>query len=71
MRRLLWVAVFIAPPFHALEAIDDVDERNNLFNKLVQKMYEAGQAIQAATFLEIDAVIDPAQSRETILKAIK
>ena len=54
-----------------LEAIDDVEERNNLFNKLVQKMYEAGQAIQAATFLEIDAVIDPAQSRETILKAIK
>ena len=34
-------------------------------------MYEAGQAIQAATFLEIDAVIDPAQSRDTILKAIK
>ena len=54
-----------------LEAIDDVEERNNLFNKLVEKMYEAGQAIQAATFLEIDAVIDPAKSRETILKAIK
>ena len=54
-----------------LEAIDDVEERNNLFNKLVEKMYEAGQAIQAATFLEIDAVIDPAKSRETILKVIK
>ena len=54
-----------------LEAIDDAEERNNLFNKLVEKMYDAGQAIQAATFLEIDAVIDPAQSRETILKAIK
>ena len=51
--------------------IDDVEERNNLFNKLVEKMYEAGQAIQAATFLEIDAVIDPAKSRETILKVIK
>jgi acetyl-CoA carboxylase carboxyltransferase component len=32
-------------------------------------MYEAGQAMEAASFLEIDAVIDPSKTRETIIKA--
>ena len=41
-----------------LEAIEDDKEREELFNKLVQKMYDAGRALEAATQLEIDAVID-------------
>ena len=34
-------------------------------------MYEVGQAIEAASFLEIDAVIDPADTRQTVLKAFQ
>ncbi len=54
-----------------LEAIEDKDEREELYNKLVNKMYDAGQAIEAASFLEIDAVIDPADTRSTILNALR
>jgi acetyl-CoA carboxylase carboxyltransferase component len=52
-----------------LEAISDQKEKEILYNKLVDKMYEAGQAMEAASFLEIDAVIDPSKTRETIIKA--
>jgi acetyl-CoA carboxylase carboxyltransferase component len=54
-----------------LESIENVDERKELFDKLVAKMYEVGQAIEAASFLEIDAVIDPAQTRNIVLQAFK
>jgi acetyl-CoA carboxylase carboxyltransferase component len=52
-----------------LEAISDPKEKEILYSKLVDKMYEAGQAMEAASFLEIDAVIDPSKTRETIIKA--
>ena len=52
-----------------LEEIEDLDKRKELFDKLVSKMYEVGQAIEAASFLEIDAVIDPADTREVVIKA--
>ena len=52
-----------------LDAVSDPEEREKLYNKLVDAMYEAGQAIEAAAFLEIDAVIDPSKTRETILKS--
>ena len=54
-----------------LEAVEDENEREELFNKLVQKMYDAGKALEAATQLEIDAVIDPADTRSIILKALE
>ena len=54
-----------------LESIEDLDERKKLFDKLVAKMYDVGQAIEAASFLEIDAVIDPADTRQTVLKAFQ
>ena len=54
-----------------LESIENLDERKELFDKLVAKMYEVGQAIEAASFLEIDAVIDPAKTRSVVLKAFK
>jgi acetyl-CoA carboxylase carboxyltransferase component len=34
-------------------------------------MYEVGKATEAAAHLEMDAVIDPASTREIILKAFK
>ncbi|MBU2550423.1 MAG: biotin carboxylase [Proteobacteria bacterium] len=53
-----------------LEAVEDQAERQELFDKLLAKLYEEGKATEAATYLEIDAVIDPADTREVILKAL-
>jgi acetyl-CoA carboxylase carboxyltransferase component len=53
-----------------LEAIKDKAEREDLFEALVAKMYEEGKATEAATHLEIDAVIDPADTRNVISKAL-
>ena len=53
-----------------LAAVEDEVERQALFDKLVAKMYELGKASEAAAHLEIDAVIDPADTREVILKSI-
>jgi len=50
--------------------VEDEVERQALFDKLVAKMYEVGKASEAAAHLEIDAVIDPADTRVVILKAI-
>ena len=54
-----------------MKMIEDENEREKLFNKLVQKMYDAGKALEAATQLEIDAVIDPADTRSIIIKALE
>jgi acetyl-CoA carboxylase carboxyltransferase component len=52
-----------------LEALSDPQERESLFNRLVRQAYEAGKATEAAAHLEIDAVIDPADTRAVILRA--
>ena len=54
-----------------LESEKNDEKREQIFNDLVSKLYEKGKAIEAAAHLEIDAVIDPADTRQTILKAIK
>ena len=53
-----------------LDAEKDEAERKALFDKLVAMMYEIGKATEAAAHLEIDAVIDPADTREVVLKAL-
>lgn len=53
-----------------LDAQPDVAARQELFDKLVQKAYEAGSAINVASLLEIDAVIDPKDTRDWILKGL-
>lgn len=53
-----------------LEAVEGKAEREDLFKKLVAKMYEVGKATEAAAHLEIDAVIDPADTRKVILRAL-
>ena len=53
-----------------LAAVEDEVERQALFDKLVAMMYEIGKATEAAAHLEIDAVIDPADTRVVILKAL-
>ncbi|MBZ5610604.1 MAG: carbamoyl-phosphate synthase large subunit [Acidobacteriia bacterium] len=54
-----------------LEAIQDPKERQEFYEKLVAKYYETGKALNVASFLEFDDVIDPAQTRECILRALK
>jgi acetyl/propionyl-CoA carboxylase alpha subunit/acetyl-CoA carboxylase carboxyltransferase component len=54
-----------------LEAETDLVARQALFEKLVGRMYEAGKALSVASVLEIDAVIDPADTRAWIVRALK
>ena len=53
-----------------LEKLSDPTEKETLFNKLLDELYETGKATEAASFLEIDAVIDPADTRRVILRAL-
>ncbi len=42
-----------------------------LYDELVDRMYEHGKALSAASHFEIDEVIDPATSRDWVLAALK
>jgi acetyl-CoA carboxylase carboxyltransferase component len=53
-----------------LEAIEDDAERERVFNEMVERMYAHGKAINAASYFEIDDVIDPADSRRWIVQAL-
>ena len=53
-----------------LEAVAEGPAREALFQQLVAKQYEAGQAMNMAATLEIDAVIDPAQTREWLVRGL-
>jgi len=53
-----------------LEAIEDNAEREARFQQLVSSMYEQGKAENVATYFEIDAVIDPADSRRWLADAL-
>ena len=53
-----------------LAAEPDEASRAALFEKLVAKLYEVGKATEAAAHLEIDAVIDPADTRSAIREAL-
>ncbi|MGY0022204.1 carboxyl transferase domain-containing protein [Streptomyces sp. cg35] len=53
-----------------LEAIADPAERERVFAARVAELYEHGKAVNAAAALEIDAVIDPADSRSWVLAAM-
>ncbi len=54
-----------------LDAVEDPEEREALFRQLVARLYELGKATEAAAYLEIDAVIDPADTRAVILAALR
>jgi acetyl-CoA carboxylase carboxyltransferase component len=49
-----------------LDAIADPDERERAFQGMVERMYEHGTAVNMASHLEIDDVIDPADTRNWI-----
>jgi acetyl-CoA carboxylase carboxyltransferase component len=54
-----------------LDAVSDEAERQALFDRLVAEMYERGRATEAAAHLEIDAVIDPARTREVLCRVLQ
>jgi acetyl-CoA carboxylase carboxyltransferase component len=49
-----------------LDAIDDVVERERIYQQMVAAAYERGQGVNMAAYGEIDDVIDPADSRRWI-----
>ncbi|VTU20280.1 2-oxoglutarate carboxylase small subunit [Variovorax sp. PBS-H4] len=53
-----------------LEAAAEGHERNALFKKLVAQQYANGEAIHMAQTLEIDAVIDPADTRAWLVRGL-
>jgi len=53
-----------------LAAVEDPEARERMFQQMVDKLYERGKAVNMAAHFEIDAVIDPVESRRWILSAI-
>jgi len=53
-----------------LEAITDPDERERRYRELVADAYARGRALNIATTSELDAVIDPAETRTWIRRLL-
>lgn len=49
-----------------LEAATDHAARQRLFDELLEQLYERGQATEVASVLEVDAVIEPAETRQRL-----
>ena len=54
-----------------LEACATAEERSALYDKLVAQQYQNGHALNMAATLEIDAVIDPAETRAWLLRGLE
>lgn len=54
-----------------LAALETAEEREQMFQMAVAYAYDRGKAISMASFLEIDGVIDPSETRTWILRALK
>ena len=53
-----------------LEAVPEGPQRQALFDQLVARQYERGAALSMAAALEIDAVIDPAETRAWLARGL-
>ena len=53
-----------------LEAIKDPEARDKMFRQAVAALYERGKAISTASYLELDNVIDPADTRKWLLRGL-
>lgn len=53
-----------------LAAIDDPAQREAQFERMVADAYRNGKAINMASFLEIDGVIDPAETRRWLMRGL-
>ena len=54
-----------------LDAVEDPDEKQALYDRLLDEMYQQGKAIKVAETLEVDAVIDPVETRQWILGGLR
>lgn len=54
-----------------LEAQPEGPQRDALYETLVAQQYDKGSALNMATTLEIDAVIDPAQTRDWLVRGLQ
>jgi acetyl-CoA carboxylase carboxyltransferase component len=54
-----------------LEAIEDPEERQRVYEAAVAAAYERGKALSMASFFEIDDVIDPADTRAVVLDVLR
>ena len=54
-----------------LEAIDDPAERLEYYEQRVARLYDIGKAVNTGSYFEVDDVIDPAESREWIMMALR
>ncbi|WP_422622365.1 carboxyl transferase domain-containing protein [Rhodoferax ferrireducens] len=54
-----------------LQALPEGPQREALFEQLLAKQYDNGSAIHMAATLEIDAVIDPADTRHWLLRGLQ
>ena len=54
-----------------LEAQPEGPQREALYEALVAQQYDKGSALNMATTLEIDAVIDPAQTRDWLVRGLQ
>ena len=53
-----------------LAAISDKVEREAMFRQKVDELYQVGKALNVASLLEIDDVIDPAESRQRVIATL-
>ena len=53
-----------------LAAIEDPRKREKLFNRMVRSAYQHGKALNMASYLEIDNVIDPLETRDWLLRGL-
>jgi acetyl-CoA carboxylase carboxyltransferase component len=54
-----------------LQAVPEGTQRQALYDKLVARQYDNGSALNMATTLEIDAVIDPAATRDWLVAGLQ
>ena len=54
-----------------MEAIEDPVEREEYYQAKVAELYANGKAVSIASVLEIDEVIDPAETRHWIMSGLR
>lgn len=54
-----------------LAAISDPDERHAAFEAMVSAAYQRGKALNMASYLEIDDVIDPLETRRWLMRGLR
>ena len=54
-----------------LDAETDPEKKKALYDSLVANLYTNGKALHVSSMLEIDAVIDPAETRKWILQGLR